>query len=168
MRSYFKFLIVLFFTATGLSAHAQFYGAASANLSTVSSPSSGSTFGLGVLIGYELNPTIAIEVDGRMTNLFTTSNSSNNGLDATSNNQNNFAGLLAIVVSKRMSDDISVFGRLGYSQAIKVTTGNEAVTSGVAFGAGARFHINEQASIRAEFTRLPKINSFGIGMQINF
>lgn len=162
--------------ATGVQA--QVYGGAGVGFNSIKTTSTATgsavtsdtgTVGAGGYIGYEFSENIAVEVEGRLTNLFAVTTPATTELDPASNSSNDAIALFAVVLTQPLSDVFSVFGRAGLTAGLKVTSGGEAVNSTFAIGIGGRYHLDDKTSIRVEYTRYSdSVGGFGVSLQKAF
>lgn len=157
---------------------AQIYGGAGVGLNSLKTTSTATgsavtsntgTVGAAAYIGYEFNENVAVEVEGRLTNLFAVTTQATTELDPASNSSNDAVVLAAVVLTQPLNDQFSIFGRAGLTAGLKVSSGGEAVKSTFAFGVGGRYHLDDKTSIRVEYTRYSDaVGAFGVSMQKAF
>jgi predicted porin len=119
----------------------------------------GSKVGFGGALGYKINENIAVEAGAQRLGKYTVSGS----------NVNASALNVSVVGSVPVDPKVSVFGRLGYGSLTATATGASADTNSALFGAGVRYHLNQNLAVRGEYTRLASdTGTFGVGLQYGF
>ena len=163
MRSVFKSLAVMALAGSAFAASAQsatsagFYAGAEINRSTLTD--FGSKVGFGGNVGYALNQNLAVELSAASLGTYTVA-----GTEVSTS-----ALTASVVGSLPLSNDISVFGRLGYGQVRAAAGGIKADTNSAAYGLGAAYKLNNNMSVRAEYTRYAEdMSKFGVGIQYKF
>ena len=115
--------------------------------------------GFGGYAGIKLNENFAIEGAAQSLGKF---NVAGTDVKATAYNVSVLAGV-------PVDPKISVYGRLGYGTVTAATGGTTADTSSALYGVGARYQLNQNLAVRAEYTRLASdTGTFGVGLQYGF
>jgi opacity protein-like surface antigen len=122
----------------------------------------------GGYLGYKINSTFAVE--GAV-----------HGLGKININGGSMSAYNAsVVASMPLHTDVSVFARVGFGSIKGSTSGAiidakatgaklSATGSSALFGLGARYNINQNLAVRAEYTRLASdTGTFGVGLQYGF
>lgn len=119
----------------------------------------GSKVGFGGYIGIKLNENIAIEAGAASLGKYKVS-----GTDVSASAYN-----ISVVGSLPVDPKIAIFGRLGYGSLTATAGGTSADTNSALYGIGARYNINQNLAVRAEYTRLASdTGTFGVGLQYGF
>jgi hypothetical protein len=119
----------------------------------------GSKVGFGGYFGLKLNDSFAVEAGAQSLGKYTVS-----GTDVSASAYN-----VSVVASLPIDLKISVFGRVGYGSLTATAGGTSADTNSALYGVGARYNINQNLAIRAEYTRLASdTGTFGVGLQYGF
>jgi long-subunit fatty acid transport protein len=119
----------------------------------------GTKIGFGGYVGYNVNPNLAVEFGAA-----SMGTQKYAGLDVDTSNYN-----VSVVGTLPVSPEFNVFGRVGYGTLTVGVAGVSASVNSALFGAGARYNINQNLAIRAEFTRLASdTNAFSVGAQFAF
>lgn len=163
MHAVIKSLAVVALATSAFAASAQsassagFYAGAEINRSTLTDL--GSKVGFGGNVGYAFNQNLAVELSAA--NLGTYSLV---GTDVSTS-----ALTASVVGSVPVSNEISLFGRLGYGKVTAAAGGIKADTNSAAYGVGAAYKLNSNMSVRAEYTRYAEdLSKFGVGIQYKF
>jgi opacity protein-like surface antigen len=115
--------------------------------------------GFGGYAGIKLNENFAIEAGAQSLGKFSVAGTD---VKATAYNVSVLAGV-------PVDPKISVYGRLGYGTVTAVAGGTTADTNSALYGVGARYNINQNLAVRAEYTRLASdTGTFGVGLQYGF
>ncbi len=115
--------------------------------------------GFGGYAGIKLNENFAIEGAAQSLGTYTVSGTD---VKATAYNVSVLAGV-------PIDQKISVYGRLGYGTVTATAGGTTADKNSVLYGAGARYQLNQNLAVRAEYTRLASdTGTFGVGLQYGF
>lgn len=118
-----------------------------------------SKVGYGGYLGIKLNENFAVEGAAQSLGKFSVAGTD---VKATAYNVSVLAGV-------PIDPKISVYGRLGYGTLTATAGGTTADTNSVLYGAGARYQLNQNLAIRAEYTRLASdTGTFGVGLQYGF
>ena len=118
-----------------------------------------SKVGFGGYVGIKLNENFAIEGGAQSLGKF---NVAGTDVKATAYNVSVLAGV-------PVDPKISVYGRLGYGTLTAPANGGSADTNSALYGVGARYQLNQNLAVRAEYTRLASDTStFGVGLQYGF
>jgi opacity protein-like surface antigen len=118
-----------------------------------------SKVGFGGYVGLKLNENFAVEAGAQSLGKFSVA-----GSDVSASAYN-----VSVVASLPVDPKISVFGRLGYGSLTATAGGTTADTNSVLYGVGARYNINQNLAVRAEYTRLASdTGTFGVGLQYGF
>jgi opacity protein-like surface antigen len=118
-----------------------------------------SKVGFGGYVGIKLNENFAVEGAAQSLGKFSVAGTD---VKATAYNVSVLAGV-------PIDPKISVYGRLGYGTLTATAGGTTADTNSVLYGAGARYQLNQNLAIRAEYTRLASdTGTFGVGLQYGF
>lgn len=123
-------------------------------------------------VGVRLNPNIGIEGEASFGVFDDEVNIG--GLDVDVGVENAFAGYLVGFLP--VSDQVDLFGRLGYGTAtIEGSAGGITVeddVDGVAFGVGGQYFVTPQLGIRADYTRIDgdegEADTFGVSAAFRF
>lgn len=119
----------------------------------------GSKVGFGGYLGLKLNENFAIEGAAQSLGTYTVLGTD---VKATAYNVSVLAGV-------PVDPKISVYGRLGYGTLTATAGGTTADTNSVLYGVGARYQLNQNLAVRAEYTRLASdTGTFGVGLQYGF
>lgn len=120
----------------------------------------GSKVGVGGFLGLKINDNFAVEAGVQSLGKYTVAGTS---VSASAYNVSVLAGV-------PIDPKISVYGRLGYGSLTATANGGSAAdTSSALYGLGARYHINPNLAVRAEYTRLASdTGTFGVGVQYGF
>jgi long-subunit fatty acid transport protein len=119
----------------------------------------GSKVGFGGYVGLKLNENFAVEAGAQSLGTYTVS-----GTDVSASAYN-----VSVLASLPIDPKISVYGRLGYGSLTAAAGGTTADTNSALYGVGARYNINQNLAIRAEYTRLASdTGTFGVGLQYGF
>lgn len=119
----------------------------------------GSKVGFGGYIGLKLNDNFAVEAGAQSLGKYTVL-----GTDVSASAYN-----VSVLASLPIDPKISVFGRVGYGSLTATAGGTSADTNSALYGVGARYNINQNLAIRAEYTRLASdTGTFGVGLQYGF
>jgi OmpA-OmpF porin, OOP family len=119
-----------------------------------------SKVGYGGYVGYKINENFAVEAGAQSLGKFSVV-----GTDVKASAYN-----VSVLAGVPIDPKISVYGRLGYGSLTATAKGNSSAdTSSALFGAGARYNINQNLAVRAEYTRLASdTGTFGVGLQYGF
>ena len=118
-----------------------------------------SKVGFGGYAGIKLNENFAIEAGAQSLGKF---NVAGTDVKATAYNVSVLAGV-------PIDPKISVYGRLGYGSLTATANGGSADTNSALYGVGARYQLNQNLAVRAEYTRLASdTGTFGVGLQYGF
>ena len=118
-----------------------------------------SKVGIGGYAGIKLNENFAIEAGAQSLGKF---NVAGTDVKATAYNVSVLAGV-------PIDPKISVYGRLGYGSLTATANGGSADTNSALYGVGARYQLNQNLAVRAEYTRLASdTGTFGVGLQYGF
>jgi predicted porin len=118
-----------------------------------------SKVGYGGYVGIKLNENFAIEGAAQSLGKFSVAGTD---VKATAYNVSVLAGV-------PIDPKISVYGRLGYGTLTATAGGTTADTNSALYGVGARYQLNQNLAIRAEYTRLASdTGTFGVGLQYGF
>lgn len=118
-----------------------------------------SKVGFGGYVGIKLNENFAIEGGAQSLGKF---NVAGADVKATAYNVSVLAGV-------PVDPKISVYGRLGYGTLTATANGGSADTNSALYGVGARYQLNQNLAVRAEYTRLASdTGTFGVGLQYGF
>jgi predicted porin len=118
-----------------------------------------SKVGYGGYAGIKLNENFAIEGAAQSLGKFSVAGTD---VKATAYNVSVLAGV-------PIDPKISVYGRLGYGTLTATAGGTTADTNSALYGVGARYQLNQNLAIRAEYTRLASdTGTFGVGLQYGF
>ncbi len=118
-----------------------------------------SKVGYGGYVGIKLNENFAIEGAAQSLGKFSVAGTD---VKATAYNVSVLAGV-------PIDPKISVYGRLGYGTLTATAGGTTADTNSVLYGVGARYQLNQNLAVRAEYTRLASdTGTFGVGLQYGF
>jgi predicted porin len=118
-----------------------------------------SKVGFGGYVGLKLNENFAVEAGAQSLGKFSVA-----GSDVSASAYN-----VSVVASLPVDPKISVFGRLGYGSLTATAGGTTADTNSALYGVGARYNINQNLAVRAEYTRLASdTGTFGVGLQYGF
>lgn len=119
----------------------------------------GSKVGFGGYLGLKLNENFAVEGAAQSLGTYTVSGTD---VKATAYNVSVLAGV-------PVDQNISVYGRLGYGTLTATAGGTTADTNSMLYGVGARYQLNQNLAVRAEYTRLASDTGiFGVGLQYGF
>lgn len=119
----------------------------------------GSKVGFGGYFGLKLNENFALEAGAQSLGKYTVL-----GTDVSASAYN-----VSVVASLPIDPKVSVFGRVGYGSLTAAAGGTSADTNSALYGVGARYNINQNLAIRAEYTRLASdTGTFGVGLQYGF
>jgi long-subunit fatty acid transport protein len=119
----------------------------------------GSKVGFGGYVGLKLNENFALEAGAQSLGTYTVL-----GTDVSASAYN-----LSVLASLPIDPKISVYGRLGYGSLTAAAGGTTADTNSALYGVGARYNINQNLAVRAEYTRLASdTGTFGVGLQYGF
>ena len=119
----------------------------------------GSKVGFGGYLGLKLNENFAVEAGAQSLGTYTVL-----GTDVSASAYN-----VSVVASLPIDPKISVFGRVGYGSLTAAAGGTTADTNSALYGVGARYNINQNLAVRAEYTRLASdTGTFGVGLQYGF
>jgi opacity protein-like surface antigen len=118
-----------------------------------------SKVGFGGYLGLKLNENFAVEAGAQSLGKFNVA-----GTDVSASAYN-----VSVVASLPVDPKISVFGRVGYGSLTATAGGTTAETNSALYGVGARYNINQNLAIRAEYTRLASdTGTCGVGLQYGF
>jgi hypothetical protein len=118
-----------------------------------------SKVGFGGYAGIKLNENFAIEAGAQSLGKF---NVAGTDVKATAYNVSVLAGV-------PIDPKISVYGRLGYGSLTATANGGSADVNSAVYGVGARYQLNQNLAVRAEYTRLASdTGTFGVGLQYGF
>jgi predicted porin len=118
-----------------------------------------SKVGFGGYLGLKLNENFAVEAGAQSLGKFNVA-----GTDVSASAYN-----VSVVASLPVDPKISVFGRVGYGSLTAAAGGTTADTNSALYGLGARYNINQNLAVRAEYTRLASdTGTFGVGLQYGF
>jgi Outer membrane protein beta-barrel domain len=118
-----------------------------------------SKVGFGGYAGIKLNENIAIEAGAQSLGKFSVAVTD---VKASAFNVSVLAGV-------PIDPKISVYGRLGYGSLTATANGGSADVNSALYGVGARYQLNQNLAIRAEYTRLASdTGTFGVGLQYGF
>ena len=118
-----------------------------------------SKVGYGGYVGLKLNENLAIEAGAQSLGKFSVAGTN---IKATAYNVSVLAGV-------PVDPKISVYGRLGYGTLTATANGGSADTNSALYGVGARYQLNQNLAVRAEYTRLASdTGTFGVGLQYGF
>jgi predicted porin len=119
----------------------------------------GSKVGFGGYVGLKLNENFALEAGAQSLGTYTVL-----GTDVSASAYN-----VSVLASLPIDPKISVYGRLGYGSLTAAAGGTTADTNSALYGVGARYNINQNLAVRAEYTRLASdTGTFGVGLQYGF
>lgn len=120
----------------------------------------GSKVGFGGAVGYKINENFAVEAGAQSLGKYTVAGSK---VSASALN-------VSVVGSVPLDPRFSVFGRLGYGSLTATANGASAAdTNSALYGAGVRYHLNQNLAIRGEYTRLASdTGTFAVGLQYGF
>ena len=115
--------------------------------------------GFGGYVGLKLNENFAFEAGAQSLGKF---NVAGTDVKATAYNVSVLAGV-------PVDQKISVYGRLGYGTLTATANGGSADVNSAVYGVGARYQLNQNLAVRAEYTRLASVTgTFGVGLQYGF
>jgi opacity protein-like surface antigen len=118
-----------------------------------------SKVGFGGYVGLKLNENFAIEAGAQSLGKFSVA-----GTDVSASAYN-----VSVLAGVPIDPKISIYGRLGYGSLTATAGGTTADTNSVLYGVGARYNINQNLAVRAEYTRLASdTGTFGVGLQYGF
>jgi OmpA-OmpF porin, OOP family len=119
-----------------------------------------SKVGFGGYVGYKINENFAVEAGAQSLGKYIVA-----GSDVNASALN-----VSVVGSVPVDPKFSVFGRLGYGSLTATANGASAAdTNSALFGAGVRYHLNQNLAIRGEYTRLASdTGTFAVGVQYGF
>ena len=121
-----------------------------------------SKVGFGGYVGYKINENFAVEAGAQSLGKFSVA-----GTDVKASAYN-----VSVLAGVPIDPKISVYGRLGYGSLTATATANgnsSADTNSALYGAGARYHLNQNLAIRGEYTRLASdTGTFAVGLQYSF
>lgn len=119
-----------------------------------------SKVGFGGYVGYKINENFAVEAGAQSLGKFSVA-----GTDVKASAYN-----VSVLAGVPIDPKISVYGRLGYGSLTATANGNSSVdTNSALYGAGARYHLNQNLAIRGEYTRLASdTGTFAVGLQYSF
>jgi opacity protein-like surface antigen len=118
-----------------------------------------SKVGVGGYVGYQFNENIAIEAGAQSLGSFDISGTS---VSASAYNASVLAGV-------PLNPNFSVYGRLGYGSLTAAATGATAKVNSAVYGIGAKYNIDKNLAVRAEYTRLASdTGTFSAGLQYAF
>ena len=113
----------------------------------------------GGYVGYKINDNFAVEAGAQSLGKYTVSGSD---VDASAWN-------VSVVGTVPVDPKFSVFGRLGYGSLTATAIGASGDTTSALFGAGVRYHLNQNLAIRGEYTRLASdTGTFAVGLKYGF
>jgi opacity protein-like surface antigen len=145
------------FAASAQSASSGFYAGGEINRGTLTD--FGSKVGVGANVGYAFNQNVAVELSAANVGTYSV-----NGVDLSTQ-----ALTGSVVASLPVSNDISLFGRLGYGKVTVAVDGAKGSVNSAAYGLGASYKLNNNMSLRAEYTRYAEeLSKFGVGVQFKF
>ncbi len=115
--------------------------------------------GFGGYLGYKINENFSVEAGAQSLGSFDVSGTS---VSATAYNASVLAGV-------PFNPNFSVYGRLGYGSLTAAATGATAKVNSAVYGIGAKYNIDKNLAVRAEYTRLASdTGTFGVGLQYGF
>jgi OmpA-OmpF porin, OOP family len=115
--------------------------------------------GFGGYLGYKINENFSVEAGAQSLGSFDVSGTS---VSATAYNASVLAGV-------PLNPNFSVYGRLGYGSLTAAATGATAKVNSAVYGVGAKYNIDKNLAVRAEYTRLASdTGTFGVGLQYGF
>ncbi len=119
-----------------------------------------SKVGFGGYVGYKINENFAVEAGAQSLGKFSVA-----GTDVKASAYN-----VSVLAGVPIDPKISVYGRLGYGSLTATANGNSSAdTNSALYGAGARYQLNQNLAVRAEYTRLASdTGTFGVGLQYSF
>lgn len=119
-----------------------------------------SKVGFGGYVGYKINENFAVEAGAQSLGKFSVA-----GTDVKASAYN-----VSVLAGVPIDPKISVYGRLGYGSLTATANGNSSAdTNSALYGAGARYHLNQNLAIRGEYTRLASdTGTFAVGLQYSF
>jgi len=118
-----------------------------------------SKVGYGGYVGLKLNENFAIEAGAQSLGKFSVA-----GTDVSASAYN-----VSVLAGVPIDPKISIYGRLGYGSLTATAGGTTADTNSALYGVGARYNINQNLAVRAEYTRLASdTGTFGVGLQYSF
>ena len=119
-----------------------------------------SKVGFGGYVGYKINENFAVEASALSLGKFSVA-----GTDVKASAYN-----VSVLAGVPIDPKISVYGRLGYGSLTATANGiSSADTNSALYGAGARYHLNQNLAIRGEYTRLASdTGTFAVGLQYSF
>lgn len=118
-----------------------------------------SKVGGGGYVGYQINENFAVEAGAQNLGSFDVSGTS---VSATAYNASVLAGV-------PLNPNFSVYGRLGYGSVTAAANGTTAKVNNAVYGLGAKYNIDKNLAVRAEYTRLASdTGTFGVGLQYGF
>jgi opacity protein-like surface antigen len=118
-----------------------------------------SKVGYGGYVGLKLNENFAIEAGAQSLGKFSVA-----GADVSASAYN-----VSVLAGVPIDPKISIYGRLGYGSLTATAGGTTADTNSALYGVGARYNINQNLAVRAEYTRLASdTGTFGVGLQYGF
>ncbi len=119
-----------------------------------------SKVGFGGYVGYKINENFAVEASALSLGKFSVA-----GTDVKASAYN-----VSVLAGVPIDPKISVYGRLGYGSLTATANGNSSAdTNSALYGAGARYHLNQNLAIRGEYTRLASdTGTFAVGLQYSF
>lgn len=119
-----------------------------------------SKVGFGGYVGYKINENFAVEAGAQSLGKFSVA-----GTDVKASAYN-----VSVLAGVPIDPKISVYGRLGYGSLTATANGNSSAdTNSALYGAGARYHVNQNLAIRGEYTRLASdTGTFAVGLQYSF
>lgn len=118
-----------------------------------------SKVGGGGYVGYQINENFAVEAGAQSLGSFDVSGTS---VSASAYNASVLAGV-------PLNPNFSIYGRLGYGSVTAAADGTTAKVNNAVYGLGAKYNINQNLAVRAEYTRLASdTGTFGVGLQYGF
>ena len=157
MKKIFSTAAMLSLALFASTASAQFYVAGDVASTDVKGLSSKT--GYGVTGGYEINKNFAAEVGYKKLGTYEIS-----GVRVRATMVQ-----MSALASLPLSDQFSLYGRLGYGD-LKASAGRVSISdSGAIYGAGVRYAITPALSIRGEYTKVASdTDQFGVGLVFKF
>jgi opacity protein-like surface antigen len=118
-----------------------------------------SKIGGGGYLGYQINDNFAVEAGAQYLGSFDVRGTS---VSASAYNASVLAGV-------PLNPNFSIYGRLGIGSVTDAANGTTAKVSKAVYGVGAKYNIDKNLAVRAEYTRLKSdTGTFGVGLQYSF
>ena len=115
--------------------------------------------GFGGYAGIKLNENFALEAGAQSLGKFSVA-----GTDVKARAYN-----VSVLAGVPVDQKISVYGHLGYGTLTATANGGSADVNSALYGVGARYQLNQNLAVRAEYTRLASdTGTFGVGLQYGF